>query len=68
MTSSQTAQRAALKAQADGLLEEALAKSAGLKRLEDIEALVFETGGRIGQVIEAEIIEEHGRVSGPGSA
>jgi hypothetical protein len=68
MKTSQAEQRAGLTAQAEALVKEALAKSAGLKRLADIEELVYETTRRLGQELEAEILREHGEVSGPGPA
>jgi hypothetical protein len=67
MKATKTELRAALMAQVEALVEEALAKSDGRKRLEDIEELVYETTRRVGQALEAGILKEQGQVSGPGS-
>ena len=66
MKTSQAEQGAVSKTQTEALIEEVLAKSKGLKRLADVEELVFETTRQLGQAIEAEILAEHGQVSGPG--
>jgi len=58
--------RAKLVGQAQARIEEALTQSEGAKRLADIERLVSETTRQIGQELEAEILAEHGAVSGPG--
>lgn len=58
--------RAKLQVQANEMIEQALGRSEGLKRLADIEALVAETTRQIGQELEAELLAERGAVSGPG--
>jgi hypothetical protein len=68
MKETQAELRAALMAQAEARIKEALAQSDGLKRLSDIEELVYETTRQLGQALEAEILKEHGQVSGPGPA
>jgi hypothetical protein len=66
MSETKAEKRAKLEAQAQGLIEQALARSEGVKRLADIEALVAETTRQMGQVLEGEILAEHGQVTGPG--
>jgi tRNA(Ile2) C34 agmatinyltransferase TiaS len=66
MKTNQAEQRARLKAQAEVVIEEALAKGEGLKRLEDIEELVYETVRKLGQELEAGILRGHGQADGPG--
>lgn len=68
MTASKAELRAALEAQAKTQIEAALAKSEGMKSITAIEELAYETGRRLGQAIEAELLTEREQVSGPGPA
>jgi hypothetical protein len=57
MKETQVELKARVMAQAEARIKEGLAKRAGLKRLSDIEELVDEMTGRLGQALEAEILK-----------
>ncbi len=67
MKTSEAERRSDLRAPAEGLIEDGLAKGPGLKRMADVEELGSETRRRVGQALEVELLEEQGQVGGAGS-